>query len=170
MAAPAPRVVPPPRLAAELPPSGVAAALQYTSTGGTELPKPSALSIFSLEGRVALLTGGHRGIGLEMALALGEAGAIVYCIDLPSSPDETWVSVQKYLTALPESVLGGKGQLKYLKGDVTDQKGMWKIAEDIVEQEGRLDICVCNAGILTGRDCLEYDGEEFRKVRKRKAY
>ena len=42
---------------------------------------------FSLADRVALVSGGHRGLGLEMALGLVEAGArAVYCVDLPARP------------------------------------------------------------------------------------
>lgn len=42
---------------------------------------------FSLADRVALVSGGGRGLGLEMALALVEAGArAVYCVDLPAEP------------------------------------------------------------------------------------
>ena len=40
---------------------------------------------------VALVPGGQRGIGLEIALGLVEAGAIVYCLDLPKIPDEQLV-------------------------------------------------------------------------------
>jgi NAD(P)-dependent dehydrogenase (short-subunit alcohol dehydrogenase family) len=41
---------------------------------------------------------------------------------------------------------------------------MWETAENIAKKEGRLDICVANAGILRGFECLEYPAEEFRKV------
>lgn len=140
---------------------GVAAALASTP------PVRTAIAQFSLFKHVAIVTGGHRGIGLEMALALAEAGAVVYCLDLPSKPDEDWLKVQKYAAELPS--LGvehadKKGRLEYVSADVTDQAGMWSKAEDIAKKEGRIDICVANAGILRGAECLEYPAEEFRKV------
>ncbi|KAJ7501028.1 hypothetical protein B0H11DRAFT_2375098 [Mycena galericulata] len=114
--------------------------------------------------RVALVTGGHRVIGLEMALALAEAGAVVYCLDLPAEPSSSWKKVQSYVSALPASEQGLKGRLEYLAGDVTDQKAMWAAVEGIVEREGRIDICMANAGIWHWSDCLEYSAEDFKEV------
>lgn len=141
------------------PRDGVDAALAGTS------PTRTALSLFSLADRVALVTGGHRGIGLEMALALAEAGAVVYCLDLPSEPDSDWLKVQSFANELPEHQKGQKkGRLEYISGDVTDQKAMWALVESIVDREGRIDICMANAGILHGAECLDYPAEDFRKV------
>ncbi|KAF8068654.1 hypothetical protein FPV67DRAFT_1084200 [Lyophyllum atratum] len=142
----------------KIPLVGVAAAL------ATATPTRTALSQFALPDHVALVTGGHRGIGLEMSLALAEAGATVYCLDLAKQPDDDWVKVQAFAAGLPSLPDGTKGRLEYVQGDVTDQKGMWKIAEDIATKEGRLDMCVANAGMLAGAECLEYPGEEFKKL------
>jgi NAD(P)-dependent dehydrogenase (short-subunit alcohol dehydrogenase family) len=142
-------------------PIGVAAALASST------PIRTALSQFLLLKRVALVTGGYRGLGLEMALALAEAGATVYCLDLPSHPDQDWLKVQRYAAGLSniEDAHGqGKGRLEYVQGDVTDQAGMWKIAEEIVEKEGRIDICMANAGIVQSIGSLEYPGDDFKKV------
>ncbi|KAJ7095997.1 hypothetical protein C8R43DRAFT_1081840 [Mycena crocata] len=142
-------------------PIGVAAALVNAS------PLRTVLALFSLVGRVALVTGGHRGIGLEMALALAEAGAVVYCLDLPSTPNSNWLTVQAYANALPDlkhEQEHRNGRLEYISGDVTDQKGMWAAVESIVDREGKIDICMANAGILHAADCLDYAAEDFRKV------
>ena len=73
---------------------------------------------FSLSDKVALVTGGNRGIGLEAALALSEAGArSVYCIDLPKEPGEEWTKVQSFIGRT------GLGRLEYICGDVRDQVG-----------------------------------------------
>lgn len=145
-------------------PIGVAAALASAT------PTRTALNTFALVGRVALVTGGQRGIGLEIALALAEAGAVVYCLDLPKIPDEKWYKVQRYATELPclgtsspqEKNLNGR--LEYISGDVTNQTEMWAKAEHIANVEGRLDICIANAGILRGEECLDYPADEFQKV------
>jgi NAD(P)-dependent dehydrogenase (short-subunit alcohol dehydrogenase family) len=142
---------------------GVAAALASAT------PTRTALSTFSLVGRVALVTGGHRGIGLEIALALVEAGAVVYCLDLPKTPDENWIKVQRYAAQLPSLGTSSQGKsldgrLEYISADVTNQTMMWAKAEDIAKSEGRLDICVANAGILRTAECLDYPADEFQKV------
>ena len=65
---------------------GVAAALAAEGAGVQQV-KPTIWDEFALRDRVALVSGGNRGLGLEMALVLIEAGArAVYCIDLPAQP------------------------------------------------------------------------------------
>ncbi|KAJ7059589.1 sorbose reductase sou1 [Mycena amicta] len=119
---------------------------------------PTALALFSLRGRVAIVTGAHRGIGLEFALALAEAGAVVYCVDLPQEPDADWQKVQAYAATME------CGRLEYIQCDVTSQDATWAMAEAIVKREGRLDICIANAGVLHSAKCLEYSAEDFKKV------
>ncbi|KAJ7060903.1 hypothetical protein C8F01DRAFT_1220069 [Mycena amicta] len=122
-------------------------------------PKRTAPGMFDLSGRVAVVTGGQRGIGLEVALGMAEMGAVVYCLDLPSQPDKEWRAVQAFAASLEPAA-----RLEYVQADVTDQKGMWSKVEEIVEKEGRVDVCVANAGILHGAECLEYLAEDFRKL------
>ncbi len=85
-------------------------------------PAPTIFSHeFSLADRVALVSGAERGIGLEMALALVEAGArAVYCLDLPKTPGEEWTKVNAYAKGL-EGKTGGAARLEYVSADVTDQ-------------------------------------------------
>lgn len=66
------------------------------------------------------MSGGHRGLGLEMALALIEAGArAVYCVDLPKEPSDEWQKVREYAARMTNK--GGEGRLEYISGNVTDQ-------------------------------------------------
>ncbi|KAJ7697622.1 hypothetical protein B0H17DRAFT_1051643 [Mycena rosella] len=141
-----------------MPPAvGVAAALAGAR------PQRTVFSLFSLANRVVLVTGGHRGIGLEMALAMAEVGATVYCLDLPAEADADWRKVQSYAAQLPQ-LDNTKGRLEYMSGDVTNQEGMWKAVESIVEREGRIDVCVANAGISQTIGCLDYPAQEFHKI------
>jgi hypothetical protein len=146
---------------------GVAAAL----AGGGGAVKPTLWDEFALRDRVALVSGANRGLGLEMALALVEAGArAVYCVDLPERPGDEWVKVAEYVRRMGVDSDAVTGRLEYVCADVRDQKAMWKVGEDIGEREGRMDVCVAAAGILkTHTDCLEYPADQFEQVRTRAA-
>ncbi len=75
---------------------------------------------FSLADRVALVSGGHGGLGLDAALALVEAGArAVYCADLPGEPDARWTKVRDYASRMEGT--GGEARLEYVSADVRDQ-------------------------------------------------
>ncbi|EJC99848.1 NAD-binding protein [Fomitiporia mediterranea MF3/22] len=141
-------------------PVGVEAALLAESDPSFK-PRPTLLqNEFSLSGRVAVVTGGQRGLGLEMAEALTEAGATVYCLDLPSQPDESFGATQKYVSKLG---LSDNARLEYASVDVTDQKAIWDVVGKIAKKEGRLDACVAAAGILVAEECLEHSAEGFEK-------
>ena len=56
-----------------------------------------------------------------MALAFVEAGArAVYCVDLPTTPDEKWAKVKEFARGLGGKA-GGEGRLEYISADVRDQ-------------------------------------------------
>jgi hypothetical protein len=148
---------------------GVEAALAAAASGQGEV-RPTIWDEFALKDRVALVSGANRGLGLEMALVLIEAGArAVYCVDLPAQPGNDWLAVSEYVKRMVGTGGGGGakgGRLEYISADVRDQKAMWKIGEEIGNREGRMDVCVAAAGILKAhKDCLEYPGEEFEEVR-----
>jgi hypothetical protein len=146
-----------------------AASSSGTTTGhhGQGEVRPTIWDEFALKDRVALVSGANRGLGLEMALVLIEAGArAVYCVDLPAQPGNDWVAVSEYVKRMVGTGGANGGRLEYLSADVRDQKAMWKIGEEIGNREGRMDVCVAAAGILKEHtDCLEYPGEEFEEVR-----
>ncbi|KAI9061531.1 sorbose reductase sou1 [Trametes sanguinea] len=153
------------RMSGPLPPYGpvgVAKALQDSPS------TPARSTIFehelALSDRVALVTGGNRGIGLEMAMAFAEAGArAVYCLDLPKTPGEEFVKVKEYVARMEGRK--GEGRLEYMSGDVTDQEAMWRIGEEIGNREGRMDVCVAAAGILKPETpCLDYPAKQFKEV------
>ncbi|KAH9853994.1 sorbose reductase sou1 [Lenzites betulinus] len=141
-------------------PVGVARAIEASS--GTPAKRTLFADEFSLADRVALVSGANRGLGLEMALALLEAGArAVYCADLPAEPGAEWKAVRDYAARLE----GGGGRLEYLSVDVRNQAAAWKVGETIAEREGRMDVCVAAAGVLkTHTDCLEYPARQFQDV------
>ncbi|THH01940.1 hypothetical protein EW145_g6825 [Phellinidium pouzarii] len=140
---------------------GVQAALRARSDP-TFTPRPTLLQKeFDLTGRVAVVSGGNRGLGLEISEALCEAGAIVHCLDLPETPGDTWHATQKYVKRLNLP----SARLEYANVDVTNQGLVWDTIEKIAENEGgRLDVCIAAAGIITGSACLDCPAEEFSKV------
>ncbi len=93
---------------------------------------------FSLEGKVALVTGAAYGIGLAIAQALAEAGAkIVYNCSRQSTLD-------RGAEAYKQLGIDAKGYLC----DVTDEADVKKMVADIEATVGTIDILVNNAGII----------------------
>ncbi|KAF9466403.1 hypothetical protein BDZ94DRAFT_1306391 [Collybia nuda] len=151
--------LPPTKSASALAPIGVAAA-NLAAADPNIVPRPKIFEEFSLKGRVGIVSGGQRGLGLEMAMALCEAGATVYCFDLPPEPPKEWLNVQDYVKRIDNG-----SRLEYVCGNVTDQKGMWAKVEEIGDREKRMDICIAAAGIFRpGVDCLDYPEEQFKEV------
>jgi hypothetical protein len=148
-----------------LAPIGVQAALLYAQAGlssdPTLAPHPKIFEEFSLADRVAVVSGGNRGLGLEMALALCEAGSkAVYCVDLPEVPSSEWEATRAFVQNL-----GNDSRLEYVSADVRDQQDLWAKVEQMADKEGRMDVCIAAAGVLKAhQDCLNYPAEEFREV------
>ena len=117
--------------------------------------KGPVLSQFSLEGKVAAVTGGARGIGVEVCRALAEAGASVALIYTSSKDaDETAGKISKET-----------GQtVKAYKSDVQDKSTITATIDQIAKDFGKLDICVANAGIAAHHDSLEYSEQDWRKM------
>ncbi|KAG2115372.1 sorbose reductase sou1 [Suillus discolor] len=135
--------------------------VRLASLHSTPAIKREGLGDFALTDRVAIVTGGNRGLGLEAALALSTAGSrVVYCLDLPEKPGEDWNVARQNLAKLE-----GAGRLEYVTNDVRDQKKLLQTVEEIATKEGRMDICVAAAGIAgAARPCLEYTEEELEEV------
>lgn len=143
-----------------LAPLGIEAALKAKEDSSV-VPRPKIFDEFALTDRVGLVSGGNRGLGLEMAIALAEAGArVVYCFDLPEAPSEEFKASREYV-----SKLGNGSRMEYFSADVRNQEVLWKKAEEIGDKEQRFDFCVAAAGILKSHtDCLAYPAEQFKDV------
>ena len=90
-----------------------------------------------LEGRVALVTGATRGIGLGISKAMAVAGARVAMADL-----DTEKEAARALDAVGTSAM-------YVQTDVSDEAAVKRMADTVLDQFGRIDILVNNAGIAT---------------------
>lgn len=109
---------------------------------------------FSLEGKVALVTGAAYGIGLAIARAFAEAGARIV---FNCSRQET---VDRGLKAYKDLGIDAKGYLC----DVTDEQAVRVMVADIEKTVGTIDILVNNAGIIKRIPMTEMAVEDFRRV------
>ena len=115
---------------------------------------PHVRQLFDLSGKVALVTGGSRGLGREIAEGLAEAGATVTI----TARREQWLGpAQEELRAAGLDVTAAAC-------DVTDSAAVTTLVDGIVAREGRLDIVVNNAGISWGAPAEEMTPQDFRKV------
>ena len=110
----------------------------------------------SVEGRIALVTGGGRGVGRGISELLASEGATVavnYVRDEDSARD----------TVRTIEAAGGTAQL--LQGSTADPEDCERLAAEVAEAFGGIDILVCNAGIASrGRSVADTDAEEGWKL------
>ena len=112
------------------------------------------MPLFSLAGRVALVTGSSRGLGLGMAEGLAEAGATVV---LNGRDPATLDARAKELAARGFAVTTAPF-------DVVDDAAARAGVDAVVERHGRLDILIANAGIHHARPLPDWDMADWRRV------
>lgn len=112
------------------------------------------LNSFSLEGKVALVTGASYGIGFAIASGFAEAGATIVFNDIKQE------LVDKGLAAYAEKGIQAHGYVC----DVTNEEQVQQMVARIQEEVGTIDILVNNAGIIKRIPMLEMSADDFRKV------
>ncbi|VHH03518.1 gluconate 5-dehydrogenase [Streptococcus pyogenes] len=111
-------------------------------------------NMFSLQGKIALITGASYGIGFEIAKAYAQAGATIVFNDIKQE------LVDKGLAAYRELGIEAHGYVC----DVTDEAGIQQVVSQIEDEVGVIDILVNNAGIIRRTPMLEMAVEDFRQV------
>ena len=109
---------------------------------------------FSLEGKVAWVTGASYGIGFAIASAFATAGAKIIFNDIKQE------LVDKGLASYKEAGIEAKGYVC----DVTNEDVVNATVEDIIKEFGKIDILVNNAGIIKRIPMCEMKASEFRQV------
>ena len=113
-----------------------------------------ATNPFSLEGKIALITGGSYGIGFNIAKAFHEAGATIVFNDIKQE------LVDKGLASYKECGIDAHGYVC----DVTNEAQVQELVAKIEKEVGEIDILVNNAGIIKRIPMHEMKREEFQQV------
>jgi NAD(P)-dependent dehydrogenase (short-subunit alcohol dehydrogenase family) len=114
----------------------------------------TVLDSFRLDGKVAVVTGGNRGLGRAFATALGEAGATVAIVARDAAASSTVV----------DELTAAGVRASAIRADVADRASMVAVADEIGGELGPVDVLVNNAGICIHRPALEVTEEEWDDV------
>ena len=114
----------------------------------------SVKQLLDLTGKVAFITGGSRGLGLQMAEALGELGAR---IAISARKQHELDEAKAHLEAQGVEVVS-------IAADLSDLEGIPAVVEQVISQLGDIDILVNNAGATWGAPAEDYPAEGWMKV------
>jgi NADP-dependent 3-hydroxy acid dehydrogenase YdfG len=140
----------------ELPPC------EAPETAVTPASKAATSSLFSLVGKTVAVTGGGRGLGITLALAIVEAGGNVACLDILESPSASeWAQLNKIAKA------GGRA-VSYHRCDVTDESAMAQTVRNVQEEAEAAGVpfwgAVACAGIQQQIAALDYPAADFDRI------
>lgn len=110
-------------------------------------------NLFDVAGKVAVITGGSRGIGAMMAQGLLENGAKVY------------ITARKEAELkAAEEALGALGECIAIRSDLSSHQGVVAFADEIKKREGKVDILINNAGASWGAQFEDFTEANWDKV------
>ena len=110
--------------------------------------------LFDLKGQVALVTGGSRGLGLQMAEALGEAGAKVMLTARKAN------ELEQAAAHLAERGIDAR----WIAADASQPADVQRVVDETMERLGRIDILINNAGATWGAPAEDHPLEAWDKV------
>jgi len=110
--------------------------------------------LFDLKGRTALITGGSRGLGLQMAHALGEAGARVLVSSRKAEDLESAVA----------ELQAANIDARWIAADCSKEEDIHRLADESLQRLGDIDILVNNAGAAWGAPAEDHPVEAWDKV------
>ncbi|WP_068268040.1 2-dehydro-3-deoxy-D-gluconate 5-dehydrogenase KduD [Caviibacter abscessus] len=109
--------------------------------------------LFSLDGKIAIVTGGNTGLGLAYSKALMEAGANI----LVTTFDDDINEIKEYADKLNKKIV-------FVKGDLTKKEIRNQVIDTCLKEYGKIDILVNNAGTIRRAPLLEYKEEDWNAV------
>ena len=110
--------------------------------------------LFDLSGQTALVTGGSRGLGLQMAEALGEAGAKVMLVSRKAADLEEAVAH-----------LAARGiDARWIAADASKPADVQRVVDETMQRLGRIDILINNAGATWGAPAEDHPLDAWDKV------
>jgi|APSaa5957512622_1039677.scaffolds.fasta_scaffold24055_2 NAD(P)-dependent dehydrogenase (short-subunit alcohol dehydrogenase family) len=112
------------------------------------------MEMFSLKNRVAIITGGSKGLGKEAAKALAKAGA--YTVLVSRNQKEADDSAQEISQWGPESI--------GIQTDITQQENIETMVKATINHFGQIDILVNNAGIISRKFVLDIDVDDWSNI------
>ena len=110
------------------------------------------LQKFRLDGKVALITGGTRGIGLATAHAFGQVGAKLY------------LSARREEYEDDGALLNAGYDVTFYNSDLTTRAAAKTLVDSVIGSAGRIDILVNNAGVANAGDSADFTEEQWRVV------
>ena len=122
--------------------------MRFMNKGGISMD----LSLFSLEGKTALVTGVSRGLGQAMAIALARAGADIVGVGLRGMGDT-------------QALVEAEGRRTYeIRADLSQRNAAERVAKEALAAFGKVDILVNNAGIIKLSPAENHTMEDFDAV------
>src|SRR5690606_6470153 len=112
------------------------------------------MNLFSLEGKIALVTGCKRGIGFAMAQALAQAGADIIGVSASLEPNSD----------IEQEVVKTGRNFKAYQCDFSDRKDLYAFIEKVKAENKSIDILVNNAGTIMRNPAAEHSDEFWDKV------
>lgn len=119
-------------------------------------PHLASGALASLEGRVAIVTGGSRGIGGAISTALAADGAAVAVVGIPADLERT--------EALRASLNGSAHLVDFFEADVAEYTACERAVNAVLHTYGRVDVLVNNAGITKDHTARKMTVEEWQAV------
>jgi NAD(P)-dependent dehydrogenase (short-subunit alcohol dehydrogenase family) len=112
------------------------------------------LDAFALAGRVAVVTGGNRGLGRAFARALGEAGASVAIVARDSAKSDETV----------DALVAAGIRARSFRADVARRPDVDRVVDEVVAALGRVDVLVNNAGTCIHKPAFEVTDAQWQEV------